>query len=196
MKTRLQVLPHNPLAPGTTFFHAETVDAETLSLTDPAIAVLTDFHHTRPFSIATAATLGEVNDKMIACGVRLLFVTDNAGALQGLVTYTDLFGEKPLQYIQEHGGNREQIEVPDVMTPFSRLEALRYSDVLGATVADIAATIRDIGRQHLLVSQMHKEYGEVIVGMFSSTHIEKRTGIKIELSARAKTFADLERALT
>ena len=31
---------------------------------------------------------------MVGCGVRLLFVTETHGLLQGLVTYTDLFGEK------------------------------------------------------------------------------------------------------
>ena len=131
---------------------------------------------------------------MIACGVRLLFVADAGGTLQGLVTFTDLFGEKPLRYIQEHGGSREQIVVLDIMTPLSRLDSLQYGDVL--RVGDIVETIRESDRQHLLVSQMLEDGRQVIIGMFSSTHIEKRIGMKIELSARASTFADLERALT
>jgi len=196
MTTRPHILPHSPLSPGASILRGDSASASPVNPSDPAISVLTDFRHARPFSIESSATLEQVNARMIACGVRLLFVTDSANTLQGLVTYTDLFGEKPLQYIQEHGGNREQIEVHDIMTVFSRLESLRYTDVLEATVGDIAETIREIGRQHLLVSQMHSEHGETIVGMFSSTHIERRTGIRLELSARASTFADLERALT
>ncbi|MGD2171744.1 MAG: hypothetical protein PVI79_00490 [Gammaproteobacteria bacterium] len=196
MNTPFQVLPHHLLPPGTSIYQGDTAESASVSMRDPARSVFTDFHHTRPFSVGSAATLAEVNDKMIACGVRLLFVADVAGVLQGLVTYTDLFGEKPVRYIQEHGGNRNQIVVLDIMTPLSMLDSLQYSDVLRATVGDIVETIRTFGRQHLLVSQMLENGSQVIFGMFSSTHIEKRIGMKIELSARANTFADLERALT
>jgi len=195
MNASFQILPHSLLTPGTSIYQGDAAENATVSLRDPARSVFTDFHHTRPFSIGSAATLAEVNDKMIACGVRLLFVAGGAGALQGLVTYTDLFGEKPVRYIQEHGGNREQIVVLDIMTPLSRLDSLQYGDVLRATVGDIVETIRESDRQHLLVSQILENGSQVIIGMFSSTHIEKRIGMKIELSARANTFADLERAL-
>lgn len=196
MNTPFQILPHNLLPSGTAIYQGETAESASVSLRDPARSVFTDFHHTRPFSIGSAATIAEVNDKMIACGVRLLFVADGSGMLQGLVTYTDLFGEKPLRYIQEHGGDRGQIVVLDIMTPLSRLDSLQYGDVLRATVGDIVETIHDSDRQHLLVSQTMEDGSQIIIGMFSSTHIEKRIGMKIELSARASTFADLERALT
>lgn len=196
MNTPFQILPHNLLTPGTSIYQGDAAESASVSLRDPARSVFTDFHHTRPFSIGSAATIAEVNGKMIACGVRLLFVADSGGALRGLVTYTDLFGEKPVRYIQEHGGNRGQIVVLDIMTPLSRLDSLQYGDVLRATVGDIVETIRDSDRQHLLVSQILENGSQVIIGMFSSTHIEKRIGMKIELSARANTFADLERALT
>ena len=100
-----------------------------------------------------------------------------------------------MRYIQEHGGSREQILVLDVMTSLDRLDALQQGDVLKATIGDIVETIRTTGRQHLLVSDTIDDGRQVIVGMFSSTHIEKRCDIKIELSARANSFADLERAL-
>jgi hypothetical protein len=196
MNTPFQILPHNLLSTGTSIYQGDAAESASVSLRDPARSVFTDFHHTRPFSIGSAATIAEVNDKMIACGVRLLFVADASSALQGLVTYTDLFGEKPLRYIQEHGGNRGQIVVLDIMTPLSMLDSLQYGDVLSATVGDIVETIRTIGRQHLLVSQALENGSQVIIGMFSSTHIEKRIGMEIELSARANSFADLERALT
>lgn len=196
MNASFQILPHSLLTPGTSIYQGDEAESASVSLRDPARSVFTDFHHIRPFSIGSAATLAEVNDKMIACGVRLLFVADGSGSLQGLVTYTDLFGEKPLRYIQEHGGSRDQIVVLDIMTPLSQLDSLQYGDVLRATVGDIVETIRESDRQHLLVSQILEDGRQIIIGMFSSTHIEKRIGIKIELSARASTFADLERALT
>ena len=196
MDAPFQILQHSLLTPGASIYQGDEAESASVSLRDPARSVFTDFHHIRPFSIGSAATLAEVNDKMIACGVRLLFVADASGTLRGLVTFTDLFSEKPLRYIQEHGGSREQIVVFDIMTPLSQLDSLQYGDVLRATVGDIVETIRESDRQHLLVSQILEDGRQVIIGMFSSTHIEKRIGMKIELSARASTFADLERALT
>jgi len=196
MTSTFQILPHSLLTPGASIYQGDAAESASVSLRDPARSVFTDFHHIRPFSVGSAATLAEVNDKMIACGVRLLFVADASGTLQGLVTYTDLFGEKPLRYIQEHGGSRDEIVVLDIMTPLSRLDSLQYGDVLRATVGDIVETIRESDRQHLLVSQILEDGRQIIIGMFSSTHVEKLIGMKIEVTSRASTFADLERALT
>lgn len=196
MNTAYQNLPHQLLSPGTLILHAhDDPEFGSVRLQDAAASVYTDFRHTRPFSIADTATLDDVNARMIACGVRLLFVADGDGRLQGLITYSDVFGEKPVTYIREHGGSRGEILARDVMTPLIRLEALRDEDVARASVGDIVHTIKTAGRQHMLVFRNGNDGGKVICGLFSSTHIEKRVGIKIELSARANTFADLERAL-
>jgi CBS domain containing-hemolysin-like protein len=157
---------------------------------------MTDFNHIRPFSTTGDANIDEINKKMIACGVRLLFVAEHDEVLLGLVTYNDIFGEKPLLYIQEHGGKREEILARDIMTPLDQLEALQLADILGARVGDIIETIKSTGRQHILVCEDQPDGSQAITGLFSSTQIEKRLGIKIEMSARANTFADIERALT
>ena len=195
MNNNDQTLSHRLLSLGTTILKSNDPASTTVSLQDDATAVFTDFRYARPFSIAAAATIDQVNDKMIACGVRLLFVADNDGVMQGLVTYTDVFGEKPVRYIQEHGGTREEILAQDIMTPMASLEALAESDVRKAKVGDIVETIKTAGRQHMLVSQRRDDGTQVITGLFSSTQIEKLLGMKIELSSRANTFADLERAL-
>jgi hypothetical protein len=125
-----------------------------------------------------------------------LFVSRADGVLHGLITYNDLFGEKPVQYIREHGGSWEEILAQDVMTPLAQLEALQQSDVARANVGDIVETIRVTGRQHMLVSQTDGGGKQVVTGLFSSTHIEKLLDIEIELSPRAQTFADLGRVLS
>lgn len=189
-------LSHKLLSPGTSIYGNRPVESASVTLKDSAESVFTDFKYIRPFSISATATIDQVNDKMIACGVRLLFVSDSGGILQGLVTYTDVFGEKPVNYIKEHGGKREEILAQDIMTPLAQLEALDESDVRKASVGDIVETIRSAGRQHMLVNEAQQDGGQLITGIFSSTHIEKLLGMKIELSSRANTFADLERALT
>ncbi len=196
MNSSYQNLPHALLAPRTSILQQQTLENAPVTRNDSAELVYTDFTHVRPFTISSTATIDQINARMIACGVRLLFVTETDAVLQGLVTYTDLFGEKPIHYIQEHGGTREEILAQDIMTPLAQLEALSKADVLKASVGDIVKTIETAGRQHMLVCHTHENDNQTVIGLFSATHIEKLTGIKLELSRRAHTFADLERALT
>ena len=133
---------------------------------------------------------------MINCGVRLLFVADNSNALLGLVTYNDIYGEKPVRYLQASGGKREEISAQDIMTPLANLEALEIADILKASIGDLIETMKLSGRQHILVVENQADGSQALSGLISSTLIEKRLEIKIELSPRANTFADLERALT
>jgi CBS domain containing-hemolysin-like protein len=196
MNSSYQNLPHELLAPRTSILQHRALDSDQVTPNDSAELVYTDFTHVRPFTISPTATIDQINARMMACGVRLLFVTETDTVLQGLVTYTDLFGEKPIHYIQEHGGTREEILAQDIMTPLAQLEALSKADVLKASVGDIVKTIETAGRQHMLVCHTHENDNQTVIGLFSATHIEKLTGIKLELSTRAHTFADLERALT
>jgi CBS domain containing-hemolysin-like protein len=196
MSTRYQNLRHTLLSSGTTIYKSNETEAGSVTLKDSAEVAFTDFKRIRPFSISAAVSLQEVNDKMIKCGVRLLFVADSDGNLQGLITYTDLYGEKPVRYIREQGGTRDEILARDLMTPLIQLESLHHSDVVEANVGDIVETIKTAGRQHMLVNETLEDGSQVITGLISSTHLEKLLNMKIELSARANTFADLERALT
>ena len=195
MNTRYHSLPHELLVPGTSISQSQHPESDSVTPADRAELVLTDFSYIRPFTVNSTATIDQINNKMIACGVRLLFVSRTDGVLHGLVTYNDLFGEKPVKYMQEHGGSREDILAQDIMTPLAQLEALKKADVLRARVGDIIETIKVTGRQHMLVSHSDGEGKQVVTGLFSSTHIEKLLGIEIELSPRAQTFADLERVL-
>jgi len=195
MNTNYLNLAHELLSPGTTITHHHQPEPFSIKLADSAAQVYTDFSQTRPFSVSSATPIDQVNDKMIACGVRLLFVTEGDAVLQGLVTYSDLFGDKPVRYIQAHGGIRSEILAQDIMTPLAQLEALHRPDVEKSRVGDIVETIKAAGRQHMLVSDFSENGEQTITGLFSSTHIENLLGIKIELSARAQNFSELGRAL-
>lgn len=168
-----------------------------VSLHDPATMVMTDFNEIIPFSIDPTASIDAANDKMIACGVRLLFVTDNGGSLLGLVTTTDILGEKPLKYLKEHGGKREDIITQEIMTPHDQLLALHISDVRTAAVGDIIETMKEFGRQHILVTEPeNSEAGETIRGIFSTSQISRQVGFTIELVERANNFAEVEKTLS
>lgn len=170
--------------------------ATAVAFNAPATLVMTDFSQVTPFSVEPTASIAAANDKMIACGVRLLFVTDNMGSLLGLITTTDILGEKPLKYLQQHSGKREDIMVQEIMTPHERLLTLLMSEVRMASVGDIIETMKAFGRRHILVAEPDdSEAGEAICGIFSTTQISRQVGFTIDLVERATNFAEVEKTL-
>ena len=111
-------------------------------------------------------------------------------------TATGVNGDKPVRAIQENGVSQEESLAQEIMTPLAQVEALQKKDVLRVRVGDIVETLRVAGRQHMLVSDINEKGEQIVCGLFSSTHLEQVLDIKIELSPRAHTFAELERALT
>jgi CBS domain-containing protein len=191
MTTQPRTLTYRAITRDTTLKNPDPV-----KLSDPATRVMTDFNVTRAFSIAPSATLSQTNQSMIDRGVRLLFVCDGDGTLLGLVTATDTLGEKPVLYVNEHGGTRDDILAKDIMTPKHDLMALEMRDVANSTIGDIAETMKTFGRQHILVIESSETGGgEVISGLFSTSQIQRQLGVTIELSGRAHTFAELEQAI-
>ena len=196
MVNQYRSLSYNTLVRGTKINHSTQNRQTRVSLNDPATIVMTDFSQISPFSIEPTASIYDTNSKMIACGVRLLFVLDNDASLIGLITATDVLGEKPVKYIQVHGGKREDIIAKDIMTPHDDLQALQMSDIKNASVGDIVQTMKTFDRQHILVVDTDGPNGEeTIHGLFSTSQIERQLDISIELSNRAPNFAELEKAL-
>jgi len=168
----------------------------TVLLEDRAVNVMTDLNKIRTFTIEATATLEFAVTKMIACGVRLLFVMNSENVLVGLVTASDLLGEKPILYLQKNGGAREHILIQDLMTPRESLKTLQLSDVSRSRVGDIVETMLEFGRQHILVVDFQKEnHNEYICGLFSTTQISRQLGTTIDVSPRANTFAEVENAI-
>ena len=76
MTTSYHKLPHELLAPGTSIHKGTKAENASVKLEDKAELVYTDFVYTRPFTVSSTTTIDQINDKMIACGVRLLFVSE------------------------------------------------------------------------------------------------------------------------
>ncbi len=166
-----------------------------VSVDDPAIFVMTDFLHTTPICIESTATISVANERMIAYGIRLLFVSDYDNDISGLITFNDVWGERPINYIQEHGGERSDIMVLDIMTRKSELGSVKMSDVSLANVGDIVETIKACGRHHVLITEDRRNQ-TVVRGLFSISRISSLLRKNIELNNRANSFAELEKALT
>ncbi|MDH5300390.1 MAG: CBS domain-containing protein [Gammaproteobacteria bacterium] len=190
-------LPYSYLPPGIRICTALHQLPGIVSLQDPAIKTMTDLAFTQAHCISPLSTMSQANEKMIYCGVRMLLVSERADEISGLITSTDISGERPVRYLQKHAGRREDILVRDVMTPLSQLDALNMSDVKKSHVGDIVQTLEFHGRQHLLVYEQTSINGNChLRGIFSSSQIERQLGYKISSLPRALTFAEIEMSLT
>lgn len=162
----------------------------------PAVEVMTDLQRVTAVTITPGASIELANQRMIAGGVRLLLVLDDEKNVIGLITASDILGEKPLQHLRKRGGTFSDVLVHDIMTPQDQLEVLLLYDVLNARVGDIVATLTRFGRQHaLVVEQDGRDGAQKLRGIFSATQIGRQLGTDVVTAEIATTFAALEAAL-
>lgn len=137
---------------------------------------------------------------MIAHRVRALFVVDDGTSVLGIVTSTDISGERPMQLAQQRGMRRDEVPVGDAMTPAELLDAVELEDVLQARVGDIVESLKRAGRQHLLVIESAAASAttatHAIRGVFSLTQIARQLGLPPQpVYDIARTFAEIEAAI-
>jgi CBS domain-containing protein len=170
-----------------------------IALGAPATDVMTDLRRVSAVTIGPDASIDEANRTMIAHRVRALFVVDDVRRVSGIITSTDIVGEKPLQFMQERNVRHREIAVRDVMTPADRLEILELRDVALARVGDVVATLKVAGRQHALVVETIDEAMPVqrsVCGIFSLTQIARQLGIPPQqIHDIAHTFAEIQAAI-
>ncbi len=184
-------IPTTPLQKGATFHKPRQIMPERVSMDDPALGVMTDFQIVTAYTIFPLETIEDARAKMIHRGVRMLLVVDDMNHILGLITATDLTGEKPMQVVQNQGIRHSDVMVKDIMTPRERLEVLCMDDVQKACVGDIAATLKSHGRQHALVVDRAGDRSQMLRGMFSVSQLGKLIGAKVETIAVARTFAEI-----
>ena len=140
------------LAPGARV--AEPMTPGRVTLDDPAFSVMTDLREVSAATTRPEETIDAAHAQMIRRAVRLLFVLDDdRTASPGVITATDLLGDKPVRFMQDRGVSHSEILVGDIMTPASRLEALPLVDVAQMRVGHVVATLKKVGRKHLTVAE-------------------------------------------
>jgi CBS domain-containing protein len=172
------------------------VPSKPVTLQSPASDVMTDLRHAHAAVIDLRVPMEAANEYMKQRGVRSLLVLNQDEILTGIITATDVLGEKPLRFIQERRVKHSEILVCDIMTPLDRLEAIPVGEVRRAKVGDIVASLLDTGRQHTLVIEDGVEGNPLVCGIFSLTQIEKQLGTSIPSTEIARTFTEIEATLT
>jgi CBS-domain-containing membrane protein len=193
MSDQFQPLASGTLEKGATFHRPYQALPKQVGLDNPALDVMTDLKVVTGITVDTLAPINAAQRRMIQHTVRLLFVVDENDSILGLITATDLLGERPMQFIQTHGGTHSDILVRDIMTPQEKLEVLSMADVQHGRVGNIVATLKATGRQHALVAEtVGPNRTQVVRGIFSASQISKQLGIAIHPAEIARTFAEIE----
>lgn len=165
------------------------------TMESPAIRVMTDLTQVAAAVTEPQASMEAAHAAMQQRGVRMLLALDGAGQLAGLITATDILGEKPMNVVRERRIRHSEIQVADVMTPVSRLDAFDWKAVQSARVGSVVARLQLARRQHALVTQTAGN-GQVLVrGIFSLSQIARQLGIPLLLPEAASSFAEIEAAL-
>lgn len=194
MSREFSPLVSRPLAAGTRVRSSVHGWALRLTVDSPALSSMTDLTIVPAVTVELGRSIDDANRVMIGRGVRLLFVTRTDGAIAGLITATDILGEKPMRVVQAHGIQHVEILVEDIMTPAQNLEVLDFETVRGAALGAVVATLRASGRQHALVVEGGGT-DQFVRGIFSATQIARCLGVALQTPAIYKTFAEIEAAL-
>lgn len=190
-----RALPQSRLKPDVEYLMPEAMALARVRADSPAIEVMTDLRRVTAATTTAATTLEKASQSMILRGVRLLLVSEAHHHVVGLLTATDLLGEKPVQVGRQRGLRFGELLVRDVMVPLEHIDAMPIGEVMGAKVGHVVATLKESGRQHALVIETDPDGGELIRGIFSSSQIARQLGIAIQIFEIARTFAEIEAAL-
>ena len=206
MDREYQALPIHELGEGAGYRRPTQPKAAQVTSESRALEVMTDLLRASPATIRPQAPIEGANQYMISRGVRLLLVVDERDSVLGVLTATDILGEKALRAALDLGVRRGELTVGDLMTPARQVEVLALADVEGARVGHVLETLRRGGRQHALVvdvdllpaaSLIDPPLRRVMVrGIFSLSQLARQTGVPLQGGGEvARTFSEIEAAL-
>jgi CBS domain-containing protein len=193
VERQYNALPSRELGTGAGFLRPKQDHAARVTPGSEAMQVMTDLTRVSPATIRPQAPLSGANQFMITRGVRLLLVVDEEHEkVLGVLTATDLLGERPMQVATARGLRRDELMVGDVMTPAPLVEVVALADEETARVGHVLETLRRSGRQHALVVDEHGR----VRGIFSISQIARQIGVELPPGAEvARTFSEIEAAL-
>jgi CBS domain-containing protein len=206
MDRQYQALPIHELGEGAGYRRPTQPQAARVTLESRALEVMTDFTRTSPAIIRPQAPIDAANEFMIKRGVRLLLVVNESEEVLGVITATDILGEKAMRVAMERAMKRGELTVADIMTAAKQVEVLAFEDVEGANVGHVLETLRRAGRQHSLVVDydvtpprrlIDRPVKRVMVrGIFSISQVARQLGLALQTGGEvARTFSEIEAAL-
>jgi CBS-domain-containing membrane protein len=186
------ILNYAPLKADNHFYLVEPGE-RLLNEDSPAIKVMTDFKYVTPITTTSDVSIEYALNKMKLAGVRLLLVTgEEDDNIQGIISATTILGERPIKMSQELRVPFSDLKVRQLMTSQTDIKAISMVSLKDARIGHIISTMKEIGRKHLLVSDVDEKGRSVIRGLFSITQINKQLGKTGETQVRpADSLAQL-----
>jgi CBS domain-containing protein len=185
-------LPIRELGPGAGFRRPAQAQSGKVTLESPAVDVMTDLRRTTPATIRPQAPLAGANQFMITRGVRLLLVVDEQENVLGVITATDILGERAMRVATGRGLRRDELTVADLMTPADQVEVIALEDATAARVGHVLETLRRAGRHHALVADAE----HMVCGIFSLSQLARQLGVSVATGGEvARTFSEIEAAI-
>jgi CBS domain-containing protein len=206
MERQFDALPIHELGEGAGLRRPLQALAARVTLGSPALEVMTDLARAAAATIRPQAPVEGANKFMISRGVRLLVVVDEHENVVGVLTATDILGEKMMRVTMERGVPRGDLVVADIMTPAAKVEVLALADVEAARVGHVLETLRRAGRQHALVVDFDvlpprglidpPVRRTMVRGIFSISQVARQLGVSLQsVGEVARTFSEIEAAL-
>jgi CBS domain-containing protein len=190
------VLPTVRLEAGMSLAQTQPQAHAAVTLDSPALQVMTDLTRVKAATTHPSASLRQAEQSMIHAGVRMLFVVSDMPALEGLITATDLHGDRAMRIVGERHLHHDELSVADAMTPLALLDAIDLDAMQRACVGNVVATLKRFGRNHLLVLQAATaQTPRRVRGVISRAQVEQQLGSPIEITPIASSFSEIERAL-
>lgn len=191
-----QALQLSMLTQGTGYSRPYFYTPNPVEIDSSALEVMTDLRYVPAATSEVQVSVTAATQKMIARGVRLLLVIDDADNVIGLITARDLDGDRIKEAVDSKGLPLEKLKVGDIMT--SEIEVLPLEAVLHARVGDIVETLKHSGRQHaLVVDEEPFTQKPMVRGVFSASQIARQ--LSIISSAQqdlTQTFSQIDQAIS
>ena len=206
MDRQFQPLPILELGEEAGFRRPVQAQAAGVTLESPALDVMTDLSRASPATIRPQAPIEGARQFMISRGVRLLLVADEREIVLGVLTATDVLGEKAVRIANDRGLKRSELTAGDIMTPARQVEVIALADIEGARVGHVFETLRRAGRQHALVVDFDVLPPQSLIdapvrrtmvrGILSLSQLGRQLGVVLQTSGEvARTFSEIEVAL-
>ena len=147
---------------------------------DPALFVMIDFTKTPPHIISPDDTMDHAINEMEVSGAHLLLVMNDEGHFQGILSSEDVWGEKPIQLIQERRIHRDQVLVKMIMVSYKNITAINSNIIESACVGHVVKTLTE-HKQHyaLVITPSTDQSVQVIRGIFTLSQISKQLHTEI-----------------
>lgn len=156
---------------------------ELIHFDDPAFMAMVDFKKMTPNTILQSTDLETAQHEMEFHGTHFMLVLNDQDQLIGVITASDLLGEKPIKVASSTGLTHNNIPVDRLMTQITDVPALDIDAVSYARVAHIIKTLHEIKSPYALVLKQIDNDTQKLRGYFSTSQMSKQLHRNVRLGA-------------